>query len=148
AACRQHGVALACLPGDDRPDPELARLSTVPADTLGRLWAYLGHGGVDNAEQALRYAAALLGRAADWAEPRPLPRAGLYHPGREVADAPLLAAGRPEAGPWAVLVFYRALLQSGDLAAVDALLLELEAVGLAAIGVHVASLKDGDGAAL
>ena len=29
-ACRRHGIALALLPGDDQPDPELARLSTVP----------------------------------------------------------------------------------------------------------------------
>ena len=28
--CREHGVRLALLPGDDKPDPELAELSTVP----------------------------------------------------------------------------------------------------------------------
>ena len=79
ASCRAHGVALACLPGDDRADPELAELSTLPATALDRLWRYLGHGGVDNAEQALRYGASLIGRDLPFAEPRPLPR-GLYLP--------------------------------------------------------------------
>ncbi|MFZ1428440.1 MAG: cobaltochelatase subunit CobN, partial [Geminicoccaceae bacterium] len=144
ATCRSQGIPLACLPGDDRPDPDLAGLSTLPAEACARIWAYLGHGGVDNALQALRYAAALIGRGTAWEEPRPLPRAGLYHPQREVLDP----ADWPETGPRALVVFYRALLQSGDLAAVDALLLALERAGLHAAGVYVASLKDGDGAAL
>lgn len=140
ATCHEHGIALACLPGDDRPDPELTELSTLPAEACARIWAYLGHGGIDNALQALRYAASLIGRDAAWEEPRPLPRAGLYHPQRELLE--------PADWPQALVVFYRALLQSGDLAAVDALLLALERAGLPAVGAYVASLKDGDGAGL
>src|SRR6185312_13912422 len=30
--CVAHGIPLALLPGDDKPDPELTRLSTVPLD--------------------------------------------------------------------------------------------------------------------
>src|SRR6516164_4910153 len=30
--CREHKIPLALLPGDDRPDPELAQLSTLPRD--------------------------------------------------------------------------------------------------------------------
>jgi cobaltochelatase CobN len=80
ATCRARGTPLACLPGDDRPDAELEALSTVPAEVLQRLWRYLVHGGIDNAEQALRYAAGLIGTELPWREPQPLPRAGLYHP--------------------------------------------------------------------
>jgi len=29
--CAEHGIPLALLPGDDRPDPELARLSSLPS---------------------------------------------------------------------------------------------------------------------
>ena len=57
-----HGIPLALLPGDDKPDPELAALSTVPADAAHRLWRYLAEGGAANAEQFLRYAASLIGR--------------------------------------------------------------------------------------
>ncbi len=131
ACCSAGGIALACLPGDEHADPELAALSSLPAEALERLGRYLRHGGVDNAEQALRYAAALIGRAATWSEPLPLPRAGLYRPAP--ADP-----GRPAA----LLVFYRALLQSGDLAPIDALLDALAEAGLAGTGLYLPSLKD------
>ena len=61
ALARERGILLACLPGDDRPDPELAAASTLPAAEARRLWRYLSEGGLDNAGQALRYAASLLG---------------------------------------------------------------------------------------
>ena len=31
--CRAHGIPLALLPGDDKPDPELMQLSTLPPET-------------------------------------------------------------------------------------------------------------------
>ena len=43
---------------------------------------YLAEGGSGNAEHALRFAAALIGRPAAWREPAPLLRAGLYWPGK------------------------------------------------------------------
>src|SRR6266478_982810 len=106
--CRDHGIPLALLPGDDKPDPELAELSTVPQAACRRLWRYLAEGGPGNADNFLRYAATLVRPAAphpptasprvppsprmrgegwgeglldtDWAEPAPLLRAGLYWP--------------------------------------------------------------------
>src|SRR5256886_1215282 len=55
--CRVHGIPLALLPGDDKPDAELARLSTLPAASWRRLWRYLAEGGPGNAANFLRYAA-------------------------------------------------------------------------------------------
>ena len=147
ALCRERGVLLACLPGDDRPDPELDARSTVPPEARARLWRYLVEGGVDNAEQCLRHAAGLVGRPLPWAEPRPLPRAGLYHPARPRLDLGGLLAGWTADRPRALLVFYRALAQSGDLAPIDALLAALDAAGLDAAGLFVASLKDREAAA-
>src|SRR4029077_4161993 len=73
--CRAHGIPLALLPGDDKPDPELARLSTVPSAADRRLWCYLAEGGPGNAENFLRYAVALLvERSAP--HPNPLPAGG------------------------------------------------------------------------
>ena len=128
-----RGVALACLPGDDRADPgaggAVDRGRPRPRTGSG---ATCVHGGVGNAEQALRYAAALLGTTGRWREPQPLPRAGLYRPAlpRRTWRASWPAGGAPRA----LLVFYRALVQSGDLAPIDALLRALAAAGLDAAG--------------
>src|SRR3954471_5083201 len=86
--CRDNGTPLALLPGDDKPDPELARLSTLPVDTCRRLWRYLAEGGPGNADNFLRYAASLLA-------PTPtLPRSR----GREHAAAAAGGGGRGGGG--------------------------------------------------
>ena len=130
ARCRERGIALAVLPGDDRPDPELAALCTLPAAACRRLWLYCVHGGAGNFRNFLRYAAHLIGEPAEWEEPAPLARAGAYR-----------AAGAGN-GPRAALVFYRALFQAGHLAPVDALAAALGARGLDVLAVWVASLRD------
>src|SRR5215468_3595974 len=72
--CRAHGIPLALLPGDDKPDPELTRLSTLEAEPVHRMWRYLAEGGPANAENLLRYAGSLIDYPAQWAEPAPLLR--------------------------------------------------------------------------
>src|SRR5436190_16788055 len=64
--CRAQGIPLALLPGDDKPDPELAELSTVPQAASRRLWRYLAEGGPGNTDNFLRYAASLIGDSAEW----------------------------------------------------------------------------------
>jgi cobaltochelatase CobN len=142
AVCRAQHIALAVLPGDDQPDLELAAWSTLPPEACHRLWQYGVHGGLDNARQMLAYGASLIGRDELWQEPAPLLRAGLYWPG---IARPTLADLRQHwrhARPAAALVFYRALVQAGDLAAIDALIEALEAAGLNPLPVFTASLKD------
>lgn len=139
AVCRKRGIPVAFLPGDDQPDADLTDASTLDADAAHRLWQYLVHGGLDNAEQFLRYAGSLIGHALEWREPAPLPPAGLYPPGR---DRQSLQAERAAGRPAAALVFYRALVQAGNTAVVDALVQALEAEGLDVLPVFVTSLKD------
>ncbi|HEX6442153.1 MAG TPA: cobaltochelatase subunit CobN, partial [Stellaceae bacterium] len=153
--CREHRIPLALLPGDDKPDPELARLSTVSADACRRLWRYLAEGGPGNADNFMRYAASLIGIGAQWAEPAPLLRAGLYWPGQALPSLDEIAAewrGNPapaKAGVGVVpIVFYRALVQSGNTAPVDALVQALAARRLNPLPVFVQSLKDTEAAAL
>ena len=141
AACRANGIPLAVLPGDDHPDPELAGWSTLPPEACHRLWQYGVHGGLENAQNLLAYAASLLGRDQPWREPAPLLRAGLYWPGRArptLADLRLAWRGRSRAA----LIFYRALVQAGDLAAIDGLVAALDEAGLDALPIFTASLKD------
>ncbi len=142
-AAAETGQALAILPGDDKPDAQLAAASTVSAEAYDRLWRYCLEGGPDNAANLLAYAADLLGHPASWDEPAPLLRAGLYWPGLASPDlAALRGQWRDPAAPAVALAFYRALVQAGDLAPIDALIAALQAEGLNAVPVYAQSLKD------
>ena len=146
--CRENGIPLALLPGDDKPDPELARLSTAPREAWRRLWRYLAEGGPGNAENFLRYAASLIGKSTEWAEPAPLLRAGLHWPGHALPSLDDIAREwRGDSGV-VPIVFYRALVQSGNTAPVDALVRALTARRLRPLPVFVQSLKDAEAAAL
>jgi cobaltochelatase CobN len=148
ATCCERDIPLALLPGDDKPDAELARLSTVPAAAWRRLWRYLAEGGPANAENLLCFAASLIGEAAIWAEPAPLLRAGLYWPGRAMPTIRDIAAEWRGDGGLVPLVFYRALVQSGNSAPVDALIAALAARRLRPLPVFVHSLKEPEAQAL
>ncbi|WP_142849221.1 cobaltochelatase subunit CobN [Telmatospirillum sp. J64-1] len=139
AACRRQGIPVAFLPGDDSPDADLTGESTLPPANGERLWRYLVQGGPVNAENFLRHCASLIGLEQDWTEPLPLPAAGLYPPG---ADLDSMRQSWAEGAPVAAIVFYRALVQSGNLAAVDALIAACRAQGLNPLPLYVASLKD------
>ncbi len=128
---RATGAKLALLPGDEKPDAELAQLSTVPAETLARLHGYFNHGGPANYEGALAFLDDLVAGTAKAPLPVPVARAGRH----------AHAHARPGA-PVAALVFYRAHYQAGDLAAVEALVEALAARDLDPHAFYVASLKD------
>ncbi|CAA7616405.1 cobaltochelatase subunit CobN [Magnetospirillum sp. UT-4] len=141
AACRRANIALALLPGDDKPDPDLARECTLPEESTTRLWRYLAFGGPANAAQFLAFAGGLIGRPGEWREPAPLPPAGLWPDTR-------WRQTRDPSRPAAAVVFYRALALAGDTAPVEALLAALAAEGLDAVGLFVHSLKDPASAAV
>ena len=145
AVCEGRGIPIAWLPGDDKPDAGLATRSTLAPEAAETLWRYCTHGGLDNARNALRYAATLIGREADWRPPRPVPRAGLYWPGEGVCALEDVMAHWRDGTPKACVVFYRALLQGGSLAPVDALVAALREAGLDPLPVFVTSLRDATG---
>jgi cobaltochelatase CobN len=140
--CRAENIPLAALPGDDSPDAELSGWNTLPAEVCHRLWQYGVHGGLDNAQQLLAYAASLLGRDEPWREPAPLLRAGLYWPGLARPGLASIRARWQAERPVAALVFYRALVQAGDLAVIDGLVETLQANGLNPLPIFAASLRD------
>jgi cobaltochelatase CobN len=139
AACREAGIPLAFLPGDDQPDAELAGWSSLSGEARHRLWQYLVQGGRGNAEQFLRYAASLIGRDEAWREPAPVPPAGLYPPGASLDDH---RSGWTADWPVAAVVVYRALVQSGDTAPLDALGEALRERRFNLLPLFVTSLKD------
>jgi cobaltochelatase CobN len=140
ATCRADGIRLALLSGEARMDDELSALSTLPGAALARLQAYLAEGGPDNARAFLRHAATLIGRTGEAPPPVPLPRAGTLALRRP--------AGAGDQAPVALVVFYRALLQAGDLAPIEAQAEALLARGLAVQPAYVASLREPASAAV
>ena len=147
--CTERGIPIAWLPGDDKPDAGLATRSTLAPDAAETLWRYCTQGGIDNAEDALRYAATLIGHEAAW-RPAPgrCPRAGLYWPGEGVRALEDVMARWRAGRPRAAVVFYRALLQAGSLAPVDALVAALRQEGLDPLPIFVTSLRDAPAAEL
>jgi len=80
-ACRAHGVKLAVLPGDDRPDPRLASYATVPQALCDHLETYFQAGGIDNMRRLLARIGIEIGETDQAIEPpRAAPRAFAWVP--------------------------------------------------------------------
>ncbi|WP_288924988.1 cobaltochelatase subunit CobN [uncultured Maritimibacter sp.] len=138
----EAGVPLALLPGDDKPDAELAALSTVSDEDYAALWAYLVEGGPQNATNFLAYARAMFDGGEKPAPASPLLRAGVYWPGAGVSDlATVREMWTPDA-PVVPLVFYRALVQGAGLNPINRMVKALLRQGLNPLPIFVASLKD------
>ena len=175
-----QGVMLAVLPGDDKPDPGLERLSTVSAEDREALWHCLVEGGAGNAAGFLSFARALISGGEKPAPAAPLLKAGLWWPGEVNPSVDVLRAkwnsiaappsayrhlplkggdylggssqpisplegempGRAEGGAAVAIIFYRALVQSGQTAAIAALIEALQQRGLDPLPIYISSLKD------
>jgi cobaltochelatase CobN len=150
-AARAHGVVLAVLPGDDRPDPRLTPFSTDPA-LAEELDGYFRAGGPDNLRQMLRRMARRIGRDLVVEPPKPLPRGFAWCPGCGVlpSDTALASAESaiPFTGPGATLLLvYRSAVLGGDTAPFVALIAALRERGIGVLAMAVSSLKEPDAAA-
>uniref|UniRef100_UPI003BAA3B2B cobaltochelatase subunit CobN n=1 Tax=Stappia sp. TaxID=1870903 RepID=UPI003BAA3B2B len=146
---RGEGIGLAVMPGDDRWDEALASRSTLPLETVERLWRYMAEGGAENLANLLRQCRHLLDGTPEADPPRPLPRAGLHLPGSMHASlADLRKTWDDPQAPVAALVFYRALVQSAATEPVEALTEALRERGINPLPVFVASLKDAESASV
>ena len=134
------------LPGDGKPDPELQYLSSITAAECAALSAYLDAGGPANAVGFLRAIQDLLNDTQTAPPVRPLMRAGVYWPGADVPDLSVVAQSWVPDAPVAAMVFYRALMQSGDMAPIDALIVALKDAGLNPLPIFAASLKEAESA--
>jgi cobaltochelatase CobN len=137
------GQKLLFVPGDDAADLELEQRSNVALPDLRRVWRYLREGGPENARALLRFIAfRYFDRGAEPPPPRTLPHVAIYHPSAtEASLADWQRRWRPGA-PVVGLLFYRAHLQAGNLAAFEALAQQLTAAGLNPLPISLTSLKD------
>src|SRR3954471_23062639 len=147
ALARERGILLAMLPGEDRDDPRLADVSTLPPDELAALLGYFREGGRDNLCALLRRLAKHAGAAVDCAEPRTVPRTGGYTPAGQAVDLEGLIDALPKGQPIVPIVFYRSMLLAADVAPIDVLYDALAERGLAPAPLFVPSLKDAESAA-
>ena len=147
---RETGLMLALLPGGQVVDETLTQRSTLPPSVCEAMRALLAAGGVENACRLLDLAGRLLKegpRPADLPAPQPLPAAGAWLQERLLTDPAEIAQWAPGAAPRgasggrAWIVFYRALLEGGFTAPVDALAKALREEGLDALPLFVTSLK-------
>ncbi len=136
------GVPFAALPGDDKPDPDLWRLSTVSREDYDALWAYMVEGGPQNATGLLGYAKAMLDGSDKPVSATPLLRAGVYWPGAGVSDLGAAQENWTDGAPIVPLIFYRALVQGAGLHPINRMVKALLRQGLNPLPVFVASLKD------
>ncbi|MDP4022150.1 cobaltochelatase subunit CobN [Methylobacterium sp. NEAU 140] len=157
AAARAHGVALAVLPGDDRPDPRLAALSTDP-ELAARLDGYFRAGGPDNLRRMLRCLAARIGWGGAVEAAQPLPRGFAWCPGcgtlpldtaLAAARTPVpLGGGETQKKPVALMIVYRSAVLGGDTEVFTALEAALRARGIGVLTLAVSSLKEPEAAAV
>ena len=142
AVAADTGAALVVLPGDDRPDPELISLSTVPLTVANTLWRYWTEGGPDNLRHGLM---ALCDRAIATAfqppAPQPVPRVGRYQP---PPSASVVDSASPDRGALGTvgLLFYRAHYLAGNTAPMDALMAAVDHRRLRPVAFYVSSLQD------
>jgi len=150
AHARENDIPLVLLPGDDQPDGEMLSLSTLKGQAWQQIWRYLVEGGPGNAGNLLRYVYEYLTPDTDWhwQPPAPLVKAGLYWPGTTGMSLAQIGAKWHADRPVAAIVFYRALVQAGNLDVIDALIGALDKAGINALPVFVSSLKDPVAAAL
>jgi cobaltochelatase CobN len=128
----ETGATLVVIPGCDKADERLDRLSTVDVRESDAIWRCFLEGGADNAGLVLDWMAHFAGVGTKPKAASILPKAGAtrYQPATATARA--------------ALVHYRALTASGDLAGITALQNALHAAGFATNTISLASTKEAD----
>ena len=139
----EKNIKLVVLPGDDKPDDGLKKFCTVAPADCEALWQYLIESNNQNIQLFLRYCDYLLGKGDRPPEALPLMRAGFWWPNTQYTSVDdVIRVQSEKKSPVVAICFYRALVQSGQTAAIEALIDALERRGLQPLPIFVASLKD------
>jgi cobaltochelatase CobN len=134
ALSRAHGFALAMIPGENLDDPRLREASTLAPQDCARIWSFFQDGGAENMRAFLGFASNVIGKPASWRESARVESAGYCLAARRTAGADSKRA---------LLVFYRSVFLSDDVAPILALADALASRRFAVEAVFVASLKEG-----
>ncbi|MBT9314020.1 cobaltochelatase subunit CobN [Leptothoe spongobia] len=143
-----QGISLVVLPGDDRPDPALSSLGTVPLMVADRLWSYFVEGGAENLTYGLQYLAKIcLEYPYEPPAPKAVPQWGEYQwEGGRKGEGEKGGRGEnsvvPETRPTVAIFFYRAHYLSGNTRVIDALCEALQCRGLNPLPLFLPSLRN------
>ncbi|MEU8236450.1 cobaltochelatase subunit CobN [Actinoplanes sp. NPDC048967] len=124
-------VPVVVLGGEQAPDADLMKLSTVPAGVAAEAHGYLAYGGADNLAALHDFLSdTILLTGHGFAAPVPAPDWGLL---------PRAATG--QAGPTVAVLYYRAHHMAGNTAFVEALCQAIEAKGARPLPIFTSSLR-------
>ncbi|RSN28506.1 cobaltochelatase subunit CobN [Amycolatopsis sp. WAC 01416] len=128
---RASGAHVVVLGGEQTPDAQLMKLSTVPAGTAAEAHAYLAQGGPENLTQLHRFLSDTLLLTGDGFEPPAVqPLWGVLDRTPKTTEGPVIA-----------ILYYRAHHLSGNTEFVHALSDAVEDAGGRALPIHCASLR-------
>ncbi|MGW5702189.1 cobaltochelatase subunit CobN [Amycolatopsis japonica] len=128
---RASGAHVVVLGGEQTPDAQLMKLSTVPAGTAAEAHAYLAQGGPANLTQLHRFLSDTLLLTGDGFEP----------PAVQPLWGVLEREPKSTEGPVVAILYYRAHHLSGNTEFVHALADAVEDAGGRALPIHCASLR-------
>jgi cobaltochelatase CobN len=124
-------VPVVVLGGEQAPDADLMKLSSVPAGVCAEAHAYLAYGGANNLAALHDFLCdTILLTGHGFAAPEPAPDWGILE--REAAEVD---------GPTVAVLYYRAHHMAGNTAFVDALCRAIEAKGARPLPIFTASLR-------
>ncbi|WP_181771465.1 cobaltochelatase subunit CobN [Amycolatopsis pittospori] len=128
---RASGAHVVVLGGEQTPDAQLMKLSTVPAGTAAEAHAYLAQGGPENLTQLHRFLSDTVLLTGDGFEPPAVqPLWGVLERDPSRNEGPVIA-----------ILYYRAHHLSGNTEFVHALSDAIEDAGGRALPIHCASLR-------
>ncbi|ANN19928.1 cobaltochelatase subunit CobN [Amycolatopsis orientalis] len=128
---RASGAHVVVLGGEQTPDAQLMKLSTVPAGTAAEAHAYLAQGGPANLTQLYRFLSDTLLLTGDGFEPPAVqPLWGVLEREPKNTEGPVIA-----------ILYYRAHHLSGNTEFVHSLSDAIEDAGGRALPIHCASLR-------
>ncbi|NRA88430.1 MAG: cobaltochelatase subunit CobN, partial [Rhizobiales bacterium] len=143
AICKNNNIKLCVLPGDAKPDEQLMAYNNIPHKDMANIWQYFTHGGDENATNLLNYCKYLLGKTEQPNAAKLLLNAGIYWPDHSlVSPDDMQNLWQTPSQPIVAISFYRALLEAGNIAPINALIKALSKRGLNALPIFVSSLKD------
>lgn len=126
------GLPTVVVSGEQAPDADLMRRSTVPAGVAVQAHSYLAQGGVDNLRQLHAFLCdTLLMTGFGFAPPAATPTWGILERPAPSSDGPTIA-----------VLYYRAQQLAGNTAYVEALCAAIEAAGGRPLPVFCTSLRD------
>ena len=133
-AVAASGVPAVVVSGEQAPDAELMKHSTVPAGVALQAHVYLAQGGVANLKNLYAFLSdTLLMTGFGFAEPQSTPRWGL-----------LERIGARQDGPTVAVLYYRAQHLAGNTGYIEALCEAIENAGGNPLPVFCASLRTAD----